>query len=575
LPATSPSETVADLENVFNELDTDDPLVQDAMAFAEDQGITVEEALRRLQHQQTIGDIQPFLEADLPETYGGLWVEHQPEYRIVIALTKGDEVTVRPYISDRPWAEFVEVRQVLYSLNELEEAQKAAMQIADELRIVVSTSIDVVENRVELRVGNPDLFRGELAAAGIELSELVEIDSSEPGRPVPDTNHGVLVEAMTADGRKLFLPKQPPTSVWMMALINDGSLIEANGCLRVTTKGYDEGFLILWPHDTDIRVAGDKIELLNGEGQVAARVGDELRIAGGAMESPPSMARYDELIPGLPIDGCPGPYWVAGELETLAAQAVPDIYVDPFTSDGRLLAFFIHQSRPAKNEGSLSGTLLVNDQGCIQVEGNTILWPPGVYLREDPFRLVDSSEETIANIGEEIWISGAEKSSQEYRYFSNNVQCPGPYWGAAEATAPGEPAPTANQLPFVEEFGFTIVDQLGGVPRAVAADGGFVYVGFGPRILVIDASDATNPQLLGQSEPLPGLIRGIEVSEGIAYVAAEWAGLIIIDVSDPSNVQILNNGPNYWSPDEETVRQPWARSVTVIDDTAYLFNKYP
>jgi hypothetical protein len=60
--------------------------------------------------------------------------------------------------------------------------------------------------------------------------------------------------------------------------------------------------------------------------------------------------------------------------------------------------------------------------------------------------------------------------------------------------------------------------------------------------LVIDASDAANPQLLGQSEPLPGLIRGIEVSEGIAYVAAEWAGLIIIDVSDPSNVQILNDG---------------------------------
>ncbi len=141
------------------------------------------------------------------------------------------------------------------------------------------------------------------------------------------------------------------------------------------------------------------------------------------------------------------------------------------------------------------------------------------------------------------------------------------------ATAdPSEPAPAANQLPFAEEIGFTIVDQLGGVPRAVAVDSEYVYVGFGPRVLVMDASDATNPQLLGQSEPLPGLIRGIEVSEGIAYVAAEWAGLIMIDVSDPSNVQILNDGPNYWSPDEETVRKPWARSVTVIDDSAYLYN---
>jgi hypothetical protein len=397
----------------------------------------------------------------------------------------------------------------------------------------------------------------------LPTDESVETLPDETIEPLQDTNQGTLVEVVTAEGRTLFLPKQPFTESTMGALI-DGLLIEVNGCLRVNDDNYIEGFLIVWPYDTDIEIAGENVDLLNSNGQVVARVGEALRIAGVAMESPPSMARYDDLIPGLPIDGCPGPYWVAGELETLASQAVPDIYVDPFTSDGRLLAFFIHQSRPAKNEGSLSGTLLVNDQGCIQVEGNTILWPPGVYLREDPFRLVDSSEETIANIGEEIWISGAEKSSQEYRYFSNNVQCPGPYWGAAEATAPGEPAPTANQLPFVEEFGFTIVDQLGGVPRAVAADGGFVYVGFGPRILVIDASDAANPQLLGQSEPLPGLIRGIEVSEGIAYVAAEWAGLIIIDVSDPSNVQILNDGPNYWSPDEETVRQPWARRACFV-----------
>jgi hypothetical protein len=55
-------------------------------------------------------------------------------------------------------------------------------------------------------------------------------------------------------------------------------------------------------------------------------------------------------------------------------------------------------------------------------------------------------------------------------------------------------------------------------------------------------------------------------------VAAGRAGLNIIDVSDPSNVQILNDGPNYWTADEETVRRPWARSVTVVDDTAYLFN---
>jgi hypothetical protein len=208
----------------------------------------------------------------------------------------------------------------------------------------------------------------------IPADESIETLSEENDKPLPDTDQGALVEVNTADGQTVFLPKQPFAGSTMEALI-DGLLIEVNGCLRVTDDNYVEGFLIVWPYDTDIKIAGESIDLLNGDGQVVARVGEALRIAGGAMESPPSMARYDDLIPGLPIDGCPGPYWVTGELETLAAQAVPDIYVDPFTSDGRLLAFFIHQSRPAKNEGSLSGTLLVNDQGCIQVEGNTILWP--------------------------------------------------------------------------------------------------------------------------------------------------------------------------------------------------------
>lgn len=427
-------------------------------------------------------------------------------------------------------------------------------------------------------VSSPEPPAGTVAGATVPAEdrtptpdEPVAPPTARADTPSPDTDRGVLIEAKTADGRTVFVPRQPETESSMEALI-DGLLIEVNGCLRVADESYPEGFLIVWPVDTDIRIEGENIDLLNGDGQVVGRVGEALRIAGGAMESPASMARYDDLIPGLAAAGCPGPYWIAGELETLAAQARPDVYVDPFTSNGQLLALFIHQSRPAKDEGILSGPLLIDDQGCMQVEGNTILWPPGVYLREDPLRLVDDSEETIAHVEDEIEISGTQTSSGDYRYFDDKVQCPGPFWGAAEATAPGEAAPTDSQLPFAEEFEFTIVNQLGGVPGALAVDGDLVYAGFGPRILLIDASEATNPQLLGQSEPLPDLVRGIDVSEGVAYVAAGRAGLISLDVSDPANPEILNGGPNYWAPGEESARRPWAKEVTVGDDIAYLFN---
>ena len=107
-----------------------DSLNPDAAAFAADAGLSLEEANQWLKFQETIGDIQPLLMADLPDSFGGLWVEHEPAYRIVIALTEGDEKTIQPYIEGADWAEFVEVRPVTYTLEELEAAQAVASQAA-------------------------------------------------------------------------------------------------------------------------------------------------------------------------------------------------------------------------------------------------------------------------------------------------------------------------------------------------------------------------------------------------------------------------------------------------------------
>jgi hypothetical protein len=51
--------------------------------------VWMEEEIRQMQFQETISEIQPLLMTDLPDIYGGLWVEQHPEYRIVIALTEG------------------------------------------------------------------------------------------------------------------------------------------------------------------------------------------------------------------------------------------------------------------------------------------------------------------------------------------------------------------------------------------------------------------------------------------------------------------------------------------------------
>ncbi len=414
-------------------VEVSEALAMDAAAFAEHLGIPLEEAMVRLRHQETIGSIQPALMADLAGSFGGLWVEHEPVYRIVIALTEGDEATIQPYIQDKDWAEFVELRIVAYTLEELETAQSEAGRAASNLNVTATTAVDVMNNRVEVMVGNPDLFRADLAAAGIVLPEAVEITPALPDRELPGTNRGVLLEATAPDGRTIYLPKQAPSGVSMAALM-EGTLVEVDGCLRLTDNSYPNGFLIIWPYDSDIRVSDDRIEVINGEGQPVARVGQPLRAGGGAIENSRGMDSLDEVIPGMPIDGCEGPYWVSADLETLVEQLVPDIYFEPFSSDDQTSVLYAAASRPSPETEILSGELRLDGDNCLRLDAYFLILPPETYFRENPLRLAGQGVEGEPRIGDQIQVSGAEKEPGDYRYFENKVTCPGPYWGANTIT---------------------------------------------------------------------------------------------------------------------------------------------
>ena len=390
--------------------------------------------MQRMQWQETMGEVQPVLMADLPGTYGGLWVEEQPDYRIVIALTEGDIETIRPYLAGYEWADFVEVQPVNYTLEELRADQIVASQAAETVQVLATTAVDIVNNRVELIVGNPGLFYTDLDQAGIELPESVVVLASDPDGELPDTNRGVMLEAIISDDRLIYLPVQPPSESSMAALM-EGTLVEVDGCLRIEDDHYADGWLVLWPFGSDIRVDDDRIEVINRNGQPVARVGERLRAGGGAVESTRAMAGFDEVIPGMPIDGCPGPYWVAAPLETLSEQSVPDIYFEPFSSGGKILAWFVNQSRPSPETEILSGDLVLDEEGCLRLEDYLLILPPETYLREDPLRIVDRRLDEIARVGELIQVTGAEKEPDDYRYFENKVRCPGPYWGVNQISA--------------------------------------------------------------------------------------------------------------------------------------------
>jgi hypothetical protein len=371
--------------------------------------------------------------ADLTDTYGGLWVEQQPEYRIVIALTEGDIETVRPYLESYEWADFVVVLPVNYTLEELRADQAIINQAAASVQVSAVTAVDIINNRVELIVGNSDLLSADLTQTGVQLPESAVVLASAPEGELPDTNLGALLEAITPDDRVIYLPVQPPSGASMAAL-NEGTLVEVDGCLRIYDGHYANGWLVLWPFGSDIRVTDNLIEVINENGKPVARVGEWMRAGGGAVENSRGMVGLDEMIPGMPIDGCSGPYWIAAPLETMTEQSVPDIYFQPFSNDDQILAWFVNQSRPSPETEILSGELALDEAGCLRLEGYLLILPPETYLREDPLRIVYRGLDEIAQFGDSIQVTGAEKDADDYRYFNNKVRCSGPYWGVNQIT---------------------------------------------------------------------------------------------------------------------------------------------
>jgi hypothetical protein len=69
----------------------DDPLAQDAKVYAADQNIDLTEAFRRLRLQPTVGALSAELDIKERDSFAGLWIQHSPQFRIVVQLTSGGE----------------------------------------------------------------------------------------------------------------------------------------------------------------------------------------------------------------------------------------------------------------------------------------------------------------------------------------------------------------------------------------------------------------------------------------------------------------------------------------------------
>jgi hypothetical protein len=110
------------------------------------------------------------------------------------------------------------------------------------------------------------------------------------------------------------------------------------------------------------------------------------------------------------------------------------LLLETFTAAGQVIYLPVQPPNEASMAALIEGRL-AEVNGCLRLKEYLLILPPDTYLREDPLRLVDGDLEPIAQIGEAVQLTGAERKAADYRYFDNKVQCAGPYWGVNQITA--------------------------------------------------------------------------------------------------------------------------------------------
>ncbi len=154
----------------------EDPLVQDAKVYASDQGITLDEAVYRLEIQDTIGEFIAEITANEPDTFAGAWIQHKPNYSIIVQFTHDGEKVIEPYFSNELYADLkdlVEVRSAKITLQELEATQLSIVLAARDLGIPFEADINVFENQVKFYVTDPLGFQMALEAADMAIPDYV------------------------------------------------------------------------------------------------------------------------------------------------------------------------------------------------------------------------------------------------------------------------------------------------------------------------------------------------------------------------------------------------------------------
>ncbi|MEZ4730071.1 MAG: hypothetical protein R3E79_23315 [Caldilineaceae bacterium] len=129
-----------------------------AESYVEKYKVSLEEAVNRIKLQTKIGALNAKLEKNESESLAGLWIEHEPDYKVVVQFTHDAEATLEPYLADISFAHLIEVRTAQFSVQELENIQQLIMEkikvkeSSTGMTIQADLAVNVKQNRIDIFV---------------------------------------------------------------------------------------------------------------------------------------------------------------------------------------------------------------------------------------------------------------------------------------------------------------------------------------------------------------------------------------------------------------------------------------
>lgn len=155
--------------------------------------------MRRFAVQESAGVLEETLSRKATATFAGLWLEHTPEFRVVVQFTDPTQQDITVYTRDEALASLVEIRTAQVALVDLEKAQAAAMAAVARIGIPVESGINVPANRVELYVIERDRLVEAIQQGIVSLAPEVDIISvSAMSTPNADIYGGLSLSTCTS-----------------------------------------------------------------------------------------------------------------------------------------------------------------------------------------------------------------------------------------------------------------------------------------------------------------------------------------------------------------------------------------